>query len=146
MKHTLTVACIILKSAGQTVCRPFSDQFRRLSTLRSALTALLLAPLAALHAADVPKSPMQVWADYDPNKGDFKEEIISEETKDGITNSEFYISAYVLGEDVQVYCKYSVKAPTPTPATPHPGPLPSSDEGRGRSGASWSSWAALHAA
>ena len=40
---------------------------------------------------------------------DFKEEIISEETKDGIYNRVFYISAYVLGEDVRVYCKYSVK-------------------------------------
>ena len=77
---------------------------------RAFVATLLLAPLAALHAADVPQSPMQVWADYNPNKGDFKEEIISEETKDGIYNREFYISAYVLGEDVCVYCKYSVKA------------------------------------
>ncbi|MDP4791613.1 MAG: SUMF1/EgtB/PvdO family nonheme iron enzyme [Verrucomicrobiales bacterium] len=51
MKHTLTVACILLRSAWQAGCRPFSDQFRRLSTLRSgslrlALTALLLAPPA----------------------------------------------------------------------------------------------------
>ena len=56
MKHTLTVACILLRSAWQAGCRPFSDQFRRLSTLRSgslrlALTALLLAPLAALPGA-----------------------------------------------------------------------------------------------
>lgn len=73
------------------------------------LAAFLLTPFAALHAAEpparVPHSPMQVWADYDPNKGDFKEQIISEETKDGITHREFYISAYVLGEDVRVYCK-----------------------------------------
>jgi hypothetical protein len=40
MKTTLTVACIILKSAWQAV------------SLRSALAALLIAPLAALHAAD----------------------------------------------------------------------------------------------
>jgi len=53
---------------------------------------------------------MEVWADYDPNKGDFKEEILSEETKDGIYSREFYISAYVLGEDIRVYCTYSVKA------------------------------------
>ena len=81
---------------------------------RTLLTALLLGPLAALHAAEaplrVPQSPTQLWADYDPNKGDFKEEIISEETKDGIANREFYIGAYVLGEDVRVYCKYSAKA------------------------------------
>jgi len=55
MKHTLTVACIILKSAWQAVCRPSLIHLRRLSSLRSgslrsALTALLLAPLAALHA------------------------------------------------------------------------------------------------
>jgi hypothetical protein len=72
-------------------------------------TALLLAPLAVLHAGEAPRTPPQVWADYDPNKGDFKEEILSEDTKDGIYNREFYISAYVLGEDVRVYCKYSVK-------------------------------------
>ena len=58
MKTTLTVACFFLKSAWQAVCRPFSDQFRRLSTLRSgslrsALTALLLAMLTTLHAAEV---------------------------------------------------------------------------------------------
>jgi arylsulfatase A-like enzyme len=60
MKPTLNVACFFLKSAWQAVCRPFWDQFGRLSTLRSgslrsALAALLLAPLAALHAADAPK-------------------------------------------------------------------------------------------
>ena len=66
---------------------------------RFLLTALLLTSPSAMHAADVPNSPMQVWSDYDPSKGDFKEEIISEETKDGIINREFYISAYVLGED-----------------------------------------------
>jgi acetyl esterase/lipase len=63
MKATLTVACFFSKSAWQAVCRPFSDQFRRLSTLRSgslcsALGALLLAPLAAVHAAD---NPISIW-------------------------------------------------------------------------------------
>jgi len=43
MKPTLTVACISLKSAWQAVF------------LRSALTALLLAPLTAPHAADATK-------------------------------------------------------------------------------------------
>jgi hypothetical protein len=53
MKHTLTVACIFLKSAWQAVCRHFQDQnfvgYLRCATARSALTALLLAPLAGLH-------------------------------------------------------------------------------------------------
>jgi len=58
MNTTLTIDCIILKSAWQAVCRPFSDQFRRLSTLRSgslcpALAALLLAPLSALNGAEI---------------------------------------------------------------------------------------------
>ena len=42
MKRALTVACIILKSAWQAVA------------LRSTLTALLLAPMAVLQAADAP--------------------------------------------------------------------------------------------
>ena len=54
------------------------------------LTGLLIATLTELNAAEpsrpVPQSPMQVWADYDPNQGDFKDEIISEETKNGIYN------------------------------------------------------------
>jgi Neuraminidase (sialidase) len=62
MKPTLTVACFHLKSAWQAVCRPFSEKRRRLSSLRygflrSALTALLLTTLPALHAAEVPPMP-----------------------------------------------------------------------------------------
>ena len=78
------------------------------------LTAMLLEPLAGLHAAGppaaVPQSPMQVWVDYDPNKGDFKEEIVKESTKDGNYYRESYISAYVVGEEIRVYCQYKVKA------------------------------------
>ncbi|MBL7107399.1 MAG: prolyl oligopeptidase family serine peptidase [Phycisphaerae bacterium] len=55
-------------------------------------------------------TPPQVWSDFDPDKGDFNEEIIKEETVNGIYNRESYISAYVLGEAIRVYCKYSVKA------------------------------------
>jgi Sulfatase len=44
MKYSLTVTCIPLKSLWQA------------RSLRSALTAVLLAPLAALHAADVLKT------------------------------------------------------------------------------------------
>ena len=49
MKPSLTVACFSLKSVWQAV------------SLRSALTALLLAPLAALHAqSDSPAQPFGV--------------------------------------------------------------------------------------
>src|SRR5260370_9803996 len=53
--------------------------------------------------------PRAIWKDYDPNKGDFKEEIIKQETQNGIYYRESYISAYVLNEEIRVYCKYSVK-------------------------------------
>jgi len=87
-----------------------------LATCLSAVvcSALLLAPLAGLHAAEppaaVPQSVTQVWADYDPNKGDFKEETVKEETKEGNYYRESYISAYVVGEEIRVYCQYKVKA------------------------------------
>ena len=55
------------------------------------------------------QSPQELWANFDPDKGDFKEEIIREEVKDGIYHKEAYISAYVLGEEVRIYCKYAVK-------------------------------------
>ena len=75
---------------------------------RSLLTFLLLAPLTALHAApQIP--PPALWADYDPDKGDFKEEIVSQETKGGIYYIDSYISAYVLGEEIRVYCRYGVR-------------------------------------
>ena len=54
-------------------------------------------------------TPPEVWKDYDPDQGDFKEEIVRQETKDGIFSKESYISAYVNGEDVRVFCKYAVK-------------------------------------
>jgi dienelactone hydrolase len=80
----------------------------------SVLTALLLSQSAVLYAAEalrtVPPSVTQVWAGYDPNQGDFKEAIIKQETRDGITSRDSYITAYVLGEEIRVYCRYSVKA------------------------------------
>lgn len=62
--------------------------------------------ICAIRAAE----PPALWKDYDPNRGDFKEEIIRQETKDGVFSRDSYISAYVLGEEVRVYCRYSVKA------------------------------------
>jgi len=81
---------------------------RTLALTAAFLSALLQAPLATLHAApQIP--PPALWADYDPDKGNFKEEIIKEETRDGIFYRESYISAYVLSEEIRVYCRYAVK-------------------------------------
>lgn len=76
--------------------------------LRVLLHSLLLLPLAQLSASP-PPTPEELWKAYNPNDGDFKEEIVSQETRNGILSRDSYISAYVLGEEVRVYCKYSVK-------------------------------------
>lgn len=74
-----------------------------------AILAFAFAPAVPAQEAKLP-TPADVWKDYDPDAGDFKEKIISEETKDGIYYKDSYISAYVNGEEVRVYCKYAVKA------------------------------------
>ncbi len=74
------------------------------------LIALLLAPLATLHAAEPFPTPAALWKDYDPNQGAFKEEIVKQETRDGLFSRDSYISAYVLGEEIRVYCRFKVKA------------------------------------
>ena len=79
------------------------------SFTQTCLLAILSLTCLRATAEETPLNPKQVWADYDPNKGDFKEEIIKEETKDGFYYRESYISAYVLGEEVRVYCLYKVK-------------------------------------
>ncbi len=73
---------------------------------------LILAPKQSSFAESLTglPTPREVWKDFDPDKGDLKEEVILEQTRDDIYYRESYISAYVLGEEVRVYCKYSVKA------------------------------------
>jgi len=56
-----------------------------------------------------PQTPPEVWKDYDPDKGDFKEDVVRSETKDGVFSRDSYISAYVAGGEIRVYCKYAVK-------------------------------------
>jgi dienelactone hydrolase len=73
------------------------------------LSALLAVSLAGLRAAPS-LTPDALWKDYVPDQGDFKEEVVKQETRDGILNRDTYISAYVLGEEIRVYCRYSVKA------------------------------------
>lgn len=55
-------------------------------------------------------TPPDVWNDYDPNAGDFKEQIVREETRGGVYYRDSYISAYVNEEEIRVYCLYAVKA------------------------------------
>ena len=53
--------------------------------------------------------PAELWNNFDPDKGDFKEKIIFAETRNGIYKKNSYISAYLLGEEIRVFVKYSVK-------------------------------------
>ena len=80
--------------------------------MRFLLVAVLMfvVSLTSRVVAAEPLTPPALWKDYDPNRGDFKEEFIRQETKDGVFSRDSYISAYVLGEEVRVYCRYSVKA------------------------------------
>ena len=71
--------------------------------------SLLLAPFMKAQDKPTLPTPPEVWKDFNPDAGDFKEEIISEETKDGVYYKDSYISAYVNGDEIRVYCKYAVK-------------------------------------
>lgn len=82
------------------------------STLGFLLAAFTLAFTSSqlVEAATELPSPPEIWKNFDPDEGDFKEEIVSEKTEDGVYRRDSYISAYVNGEEIRVYCKYAVKA------------------------------------
>lgn len=69
--------------------------------------ALLLAWATTLPAGA--PTPVELWRDYDPDRGEFKEEVVKESVAAGVRSRDSYISAYVLGEEVRVFCKYAVK-------------------------------------
>jgi hypothetical protein len=52
--------------------------------------------LSIAQTAPLP-TPPEVWKDYDPDKGDFKEEVVRQETNDGNLYKDSYISAYMNG-------------------------------------------------
>jgi len=77
-------------------------------TYTLALAGLALCAMTA--TAGELLEPPAIWKDYAPNKGVFHEEIVKQETKDGVYFRDSYISAYVLGREIRVFCKYAVKA------------------------------------
>jgi hypothetical protein len=80
-----------------------------ITVLLAAATAVGGDAAMAAETGAVPPTPPQLWADYDPDAGDFEEEIVREETRNGIQERESFITAHVLGEKVRVYCIYKVK-------------------------------------
>ena len=63
----------------------------------------------SIAGATAPLAPPELLSDFDPQAGDFREEIVREETRNGVYERASYISVPVLGEDVRVYCLYAVK-------------------------------------
>lgn len=53
----------------------------------------LTATAFAQEPASNPPTPPEVWKDYDPDAGDFKDEIVSEATTNGIYTKDSYIRA-----------------------------------------------------
>jgi hypothetical protein len=80
---------------------------RKISLLCGLLALIIEAEMAG--GGELLKPPA-IWKNYDPNRGDFKEEIVTEGTKEGIYSRDCYISAYTLGREIRVFCKYAVKA------------------------------------
>lgn len=70
---------------------------------------LLLSNPGHAQSPGAPSSPPELWKSYDPDQGPFNEEIVREETVNGIYSRDSYISAYVVGEEIRVYCCYRVK-------------------------------------
>lgn len=71
---------------------------------------LLLSVFVGTAAGLAAPSPKELWAAYDDRKGDLREEVIEDVVREGIRRRKSYISAYIVGEEVRVYCEYSVKA------------------------------------
>jgi dienelactone hydrolase len=63
----------------------------------------------SIAGAAAPPAPPELWSEFDAQAGDFREEIVREETKNGVHERASYISVPVLGQDVRVYCLYAVK-------------------------------------
>ena len=62
-----------------------------------------------ISVALAPPSPPEVWADYDPDAGAYNETIVAEWDAGGVHYKDFYISAYVNGEEIRMFCKYAAQ-------------------------------------
>ena len=74
------------------------------------IAALLLCEPARSQDSALFPNPPELWKNYNPDEGDFREEVVREENANGIYSRDSYISAYVLGEEIRVYCTYKVKS------------------------------------
>ena len=61
-------------------------------SLVSCIPFLIQGALAASPASLA--TPPEIWKDYNPDKGDFKQEIVKEETKDGCYPSGSHVGGF----------------------------------------------------
>ena len=74
--------------------------------------SLLCAAPAAEREGESPQmlTPSQVWSTYDPDAGEFDEEVLKRWTQSGADYKEAYFSAWVHGQHVRVYGIYAAPA------------------------------------
>jgi len=83
----------------------------RLGKSGTALTALFAAIAVIFARGEDGKprllTPPEVWSDYDPDAGEFHEEVLKRWSEKGADFKEVYFSAYVSGHTVRVYGIYA---------------------------------------
>ncbi len=79
--------------------------------MRALLISVVLGVVVTVQAAPAVETltPPEVWKDYDPDKGAFDEEIVKLWDRDGVHVKDFYVSAYVGGEKIRMFCQFAVK-------------------------------------
>jgi len=88
-------------------------------SMRALLAGVLLLTAAPLLCAQEPSkvlTPPEVWSGYDPDAGDFNEEVLKRWTEKGADYKEVLFSAYLHGQTVRVYGLYA--APTGLKSVP----------------------------
>ena len=63
----------------------------------------------SIYVALSPPLPPEVWADYDPDTGAYNETIIAEWDVGDVHYKDFYISVYLKGEEIRMFCKYAAQ-------------------------------------
>jgi dienelactone hydrolase len=93
---------------------------RTMAILRGMLAALpvLLGPASpSCDAEEKPKAltPPEVWSAYDPDAGEFNEEVLKRWTENGAEYKEVFFSAHINGQTVRVYGLYAAPGRAGTP-------------------------------
>jgi len=78
--------------------------------MRTLLISIILGVISVQTASGIEMlTPPEVWKDYDPDKGAFEEEIVRRWERDGVHGKDFYVSAYVNGEKIRMFCQFAAK-------------------------------------